>query len=301
MDITLTLKCNNNCVFCPRKDYLKTIACTSLKEAYNDIRKMRLLHEEIVLSGGEVTLLDELPAIISFCQELGFKNIGIITNGRPLKNIKLAEKYILAGVKDFAVSIYSVDDTIHDLITRNKGSGQDSKRGLANLLRLSVRYPINIRVNIVLNYWNHKDINNTLKALYAAGVRNFILAEQVIMRKKDKHLSLEQITRSLAGIRTLKLNNTRLVLRGFPLCLPETPDRSVPEGLILKEKDPLILLEKHEVDTLIKERSRKQKYLKKFEHLFVKVKKCRNCDWKNNCKGFQKLYLEKPGKKDQKR
>ncbi|MBN1899357.1 MAG: radical SAM protein [Spirochaetes bacterium] len=291
MDITLTLKCNNYCVFCPRKDFLKAIVCRSQKEIYSDIEKIRRKTDNIALSGGEVTLMSNLPEIISFCKEKGFKEIGIITNGRALKNKRLARDLIQYGVRDFAVSVYSFNNRIHDRITGRSGSGSDTKKGLLNLIQLSRQYPVSIRVNIVLNYWNHQDIHRTLEALYACGVRNFIVAEQVIMDKDSKHLSLNEIKKDLEQIRNIPLRDTRLVLRGFPICLLKGKKVLVPEGFVLKESDPLVILEKHEVDTLIKEKSRKSRYLRKFSRLFTRIKPCESCEYAQICMGIQKAYF----------
>ncbi len=293
MDITLTLKCNNDCIFCPRKGYLKTIACGSLKEAYRDIEKTRRISDKITLSGGEVTILENLLDIMGFCNTKDFREVGIITNGRQLKNEEFAEKLIRAGVKDFAVSLYSFNNKIHDSITQQQGSARDSKRGLLNLRRLSHRYPINIRVNIVLNYWNHRDLPGTLKALFSYGVRNFIIAEQVIINKSSKYLSLEEVKSSLRELRTLDLKNTRLCLKSFPFCFLEDICLARKESLILKEKDPFIILERQEVNTLVKEKDRKDKYLADFRRLFTKIKRCQYCVLERQCMGIQKAYFKR--------
>ena len=291
MDITLTLKCNNNCLFCPRKGYLKTIACVSSKEIYRDIEKTRRVSDEIALSGGEVTLLEDLEDIVGFCGEKGFRKIGIITNGRRLKDVKFAERLIRAGVKDFAVSLYSWRDKIHDAITRKRGSARDTKRGLLNLFRLSRRYPIGIRVNTVLNYWNCRDLPGTIKTLFSYGVRNFIVAEQVIINREAEHLLAPEIKDALKQILGLTLKNTRLVFRGFPLCFAPICEGVSPEGFILKKQDPRIILEKQEINTLVKKSSSKDKYLGDFRKLFTHVKKCRDCALKKSCFGMQKAYL----------
>lgn len=293
MDITLTLKCNNDCIFCPRRGYLKTIACGSLKESLRDIEKTRRISDKIVLSGGEVTISEDLLNIVYFCSSKNFREIGIITNGRKLKDGKFAEKLIQAGVNDFAVSLYSFNNKIHDSITRKPNSARDTKRGLANLLRLSHRYPISIRVNIVLNYWNHKDLPGTLKALFSYGVRNFIIAEQVVINKNSKFLSLEEIKHSLAEIGALVLENTRLCLKSFPFCFLDGVCLTCKEGFILNEKNPFIILERQEVNTLVKEKVKKGKYLADFRKLFTKIARCRHCALEGQCMGIQKAYFKR--------
>ncbi len=293
MDITLTLKCNNNCVFCPRGKYLKTIACGSLKDIYRDIKKTRKQGDKIALSGGEVTLLPGLGEMAAFCKSLGFKSVGIITNARLLKDIKLAEKLVLSGVTDFAVSLYSFNNKVHDTVTRRKESARETKKGLVNLLRLAKRYPVSIRVNTVLNTWNLHDIPATLKALYSRGVRNFIVAEQMVIDKGSRHLSAKQIREALATLRELKMKDARLVLRGFPFCLLGCDGVLSAEGIIIRSKDPFILLEKQEVDTLVKSGASKTRYLSDFSRLFTRIASCRSCHLKSKCQGIQKAYIKK--------
>ena len=291
MDITLTLQCNNNCIFCPRQDYLKLIACGSLKEIHSDIEKTRFKSEKIVLSGGEVTLRQDLWSILTFCNSRGFKEIGLITNGRRLKELDFAERLIRAGVKDFAVSLYSANEKIHDGITRRKGSARDTKKGILNLLALSRVYPINIRVNLVLNYWNYEDLPDTLNKLVAWGVRNFIVAEQVIIDAKSKHLSLDEIKVFVKNIQELTLEDTRLCLRGFAFCLFGQSGGMSAQGIILKEKNPCIILESQEVDTLVKEGGKKKAYMEAFGKLFFRMNKCNFCVLESRCPGIQKAYF----------
>jgi len=291
MDITSTLKCNNDCIFCPRQEYLKIIACRSLKDIYKDIEETRKRSKRIVLSGGEITLLEGLRGIIDFCKKKNFREIGIITNGRKLKDLNFARRLIIAGVKDFAVSLYSFNEKIHDLITRTKGSCKETKKGIANILKLSSEYDIALRVNIVLNYWNYREVTKTLDKLISLGVKNFIVAEQIIIDKKTKHLSLKEIVKFLKNIREIELNGSRVCLRGFSSCLFGDDLFFIRDEIILKRKDPFIISERHGVDTLVKDNRKKSRYLEKFEKLFAKTQRCKSCLFENRCLGIQKAYL----------
>lgn len=290
VDITVTLKCNNDCVFCPRRGYLKAVACGSPREIRRGLERTRRQSAKVVLSGGEVTLMPDLPGLIAFCRRLGFGEIGVITNGRALKERGLAEKLIRSGADDFAVSVYSTRSAVHDSVTRRPGSCRETLSGLANLLRLSRIYPVQIRVNMVLNFWNHRDIPASVRELYRRGVRNFIIAEQVIINRKFPSLSLKEVKAALKKIVRLDLGNTRLVLRGFPFCAVPEGGLSGEGGLVIKKQNPFLLMEKHEADTLAGESSRKTRYLKRFSRLFVKNEKCRDCPWSFCCQGIQKAY-----------
>lgn len=291
MDITITTRCNNDCFFCPRKNYLELIACTTLSQCYKDIENTRKKSDRVVLSGGEITVIKELWKIIDFCKQLNFREIGIITNGRRLKEASFAERIAISGVKDFAISLYSVNENIHDLITRSAGSCKETKQGIINLLKLSSQYNISLRVNFVLNYWNFQDTANTLNTLLAWGIKNFTIAEQIIINKKSKHLKLKEVIVFLRNIEQWNLKAARLCLRGFPPCLFKSINTGYADQLILKHRDPFIVLEKQEIDTLVKDARKKRRYLEKFKKLFTQSEKCRACLYKDQCLGIQKAYL----------
>jgi molybdenum cofactor biosynthesis enzyme MoaA len=293
MDVTLTLKCNNNCTFCPRKDYLKIIACGSLKEIYQDTTETRRRANKIILSGGEPTVFKELWSTLDLCRQKGFREVGIITNGRRLKDMDFAMRLTQAGIKDFAISLYSYNEKIHDRITRKPGSASQTIAGILNTLRLCQRYNMSLRINIVLNYWNVLDIPTTLQRLFLLGARNFTIAEQIIVDKKSKHLSLQEVKNFLSSVRKINLEGARLVLRGFPLCFLSNHQILSRKGFILREKDPLIILEEQEVDSLVKEEEKKGRYFSKFKKLFTRIDRCHSCIAKNTCLGVQKAYLKK--------
>lgn len=296
MDVTLTLKCNNNCIFCPRKDYLKIVACGSLKEVYQDIIETRRRTNKIILSGGEPTVLKGLLwKTLDLCYQKGFRKVGIITNGRRLKDMDFTRKLVQAGIKDFAISLYSCNEKIHDRVTRRQGSAKQTIAGILNVLRLHQQYNVSLRINIVLNHWNIQDIPITLRRLFLLGVRNFTVAEQIIVDKKYKYLSLQEVKNFLNGLREIDLEGAYLVLRGFPLCfLGNRHFISVSQkGFILRKENPLIILEEQGVDSLVKEEEKKKKYFAKFKELFTRIDRCRSCIAKNTCPGVQKAYLKK--------
>lgn len=277
-DITLTLSCNNDCLFCPRKDFLKFIACRSKKEIYQEIEEISKRSQKIVLTGGEVTVFPQIFEILKLCQNK-FKEIEIISNGRRLKDKNFLKKLISSGVNQFAISIYSLTEQIHDKITRKKGSCQETKNGILNLLNTSSR-KIKVRINITLNYWNASTIIETIKQLYRQGIRNFTVAEEIILNSKAKILNLKEIRKILEQISNLKLKKLQIFFKGFPPCL------------VRDLLNPSIIYEPYQLESSIKKGSGKEKYLKKFQNNFIKLKKCSTCFLNNSCLGIQKYYRD---------
>ncbi len=263
------------------------IACG--RRMRDEIRAIRSVSDSIVLSGGEVTVLKSIWDILTFCRKNNFRSIDLVTNCRKLNDRSFSERLVKAGVNNFAVSLYSSDERIHDRITRVKGSCRETKSGIKNLLRLSTEYAIDLRVNIVLNPWNYNDIDNTLGYLSSLGVKNFIIAEHVVIDKNKEYLTSGAVSNFLAHLRSLNLASARITLRGFAPCL--CGDISSASQGVLKDRDPLIVLEAHEMDTLINTKGGKNQYLKKLRGLFTYAEKCDTCGYAGQCPGIQKIYL----------
>lgn len=295
MDITLTLKCNNNCIFCPRDKFLSLINYKSPIESYRAIKKIRKTSNHIVLTGGEPTIIKDLYKIVKFCKKQGFICIEIITNGRLLKNEKYVSELISAGVTGFAISLYSVSNNIHDSMTRVSGSCKETKMGIINVLRMINNNNPAIRINMVLNLLNYKDIFKTINYLYRLGVRNYIIAEQIMTDNKQKHLSVSQTKKILRSIKDYRFPGAHIVLRGFAPCFFNGHLTISDDSIIVKKNNPVIFLEAPNIDTLIQEEVKKQKYIKAFLNNFRRDEQCIKCLFTERCFGFGRWYEEKPG------
>lgn len=290
MDVTITLKCNNKCLFCPRNKYLKMISCESYPQIYSDIKKTRMVSDKIVLTGGEATLLPFIFDIIKFCKAQGFQSIGMVTNGRRLSDMGFARKIVALGVNDFAISLYSLKDEIHDSITMVDGSCKETKQGLLNMLRIGFKHPVSLRVNFVLNYLNYKDIFKSIIELYGRGLRHFIIADQLGRGKNEPGLSAVKIKNFLKSLQEIRLKGASFSLKSFPPCFFKEYNLMVGE-MIVKGRNPVIVLEGQDVDTLVKRENKKRDYLSAFNKLFTKMEKCCRCTFDSQCLGIQKIYL----------
>ncbi|HAJ56645.1 MAG TPA: hypothetical protein DCL35_02620 [Candidatus Omnitrophica bacterium] len=281
MDVTLTLMCNNRCSICARRDYLSMIACRSKKDMARAVRAARHHSDNIVLSGGEATLLKNLKDVVLLCRALKFTHIGLISNGRLLKNMPFAVELADSGIDDFAISLHSFDEEVHDEMTRRPGSARESKKGVRNLLKLSEQRAISFRINLVLAKANAETIPCTIRRLSHWGVNNFILAEQIILAGKNQNtLSLEEIRMRLEAVNDIALEEgVTIRLRGFAPCLMP--------GKIKK----FLSHEPHNVNTFEKPGAKKNAYLRSFQNIFTKTDECRGCHHNATCPGLQKGYL----------
>jgi len=253
-DNTLTLKCNNNCVFCPR-ELLSMISTPESPELVKkSLAKIRESSDSITLSGGEVTIMDNLFDVLKLCQDLKFRRVSMITNGRRLSDIQFASEIIRNGVTDFGLSIYSTDPKHHDQITRVKGSLHQALLGLKNLLRLKVH----VWVNITISRINQDSISQTIEELYKLGVREFQLIS-VVTGNPNLFYDTDLLQYELKKICLYNLNGATLTFRGFK------------QGMVPKElydsKDIKYVIEDHGFNTFLPLDCNSQEYLNKVGHI----------------------------------
>ena len=208
-DLTITLSCNNNCVFCPR-DILSLILHDRKSSKFKDqLKKIRAQSDSINLTGGEITVLPDIFDIFKICKELGFKKISIITNARMASYKKYAEK-LSRYVNSAGVSVYSIDKNVHDKISRVSGSLKQTLQGLKNLLD-NIEH---IWVNITVSRINSSTLARTMKDLYEIGVREFLIIS-VISENKDYIYNKNVIREEFNKINKATLKESLITLRGF--------------------------------------------------------------------------------------
>ena len=103
--LRLSLRCNNRCIFC---------AQDGLEEADPDdvgrrLEDLRADTAEVTFTGGEPTVFPDLVGAIKSAHALGFRRIGIQTNGRKLADPRLAQALALAGLTDVHVSLHGAN------------------------------------------------------------------------------------------------------------------------------------------------------------------------------------------------
>ncbi len=93
--------------------------------------------EEVVISGGEPTVRDDIVLIAQTARAMGYTSFVLQTNGRRLKHSDLAAALINGGVTRFVISLHGHAPGIHDGITRIRGSFEEVIAGIHNVQHLS--------------------------------------------------------------------------------------------------------------------------------------------------------------------
>jgi len=130
MDLALTYSCNNNCYFCytggPRK--VKELSTRDWKKAIAKLWASGV--PQIVFTGGEPTLRDDLVELIGSSQEFV---TGLVTNGRKLTALAVALHQ--ASLDYVQVSWESHLPEVHDRMVGVKGAWQETRDGILAALK----------------------------------------------------------------------------------------------------------------------------------------------------------------------
>lgn len=175
LDIKVGYKCNNRCVHCVVEPARQELAIN--KEPLNletntimsiiDKAKGKKI-DTIVLTGGEITIRPDFEEIVRYAVNKGFK-VDIQTNGR-----KLAKKELCDSLKNlpgllFIIALHADRADIHDSITREKGSFQETVQAIKNLRYMDME----IAAKIVLSNLNYHRLYNTFQFAKTLQVNEF--------------------------------------------------------------------------------------------------------------------------------
>jgi MoaA/NifB/PqqE/SkfB family radical SAM enzyme len=230
VDVKLGFSCNNDCVFCVQGPEKKArYADKSTAEVFAIIEEARERCDEIVLTGGEVTIRRDLPEVVAHAASLGYRVIQLQTNGRVLGNARAIERLAKAGVTEVSPAIHGPTAEVHDALTRSPGAFRQTVRGVANARALGLP----VLINSVITQANHTLLPEMAALFVRLEVSQFQFAfvhalgsaaihfDDVVPRLSE---TAPYIRRALAIAR---MGGVRAMTEGVPLCfLPGLEDHA---------------------------------------------------------------------------
>lgn len=175
----LTSRCNERCIHCyipnAKKNSGGDMPLEKVKSIIDEFANNGGL--QVTLSGGEVFLHKDIIPIIKYCREKDMM-ITILSNLVALRDyqIPFLKEYNVSTVQ---VSLYSMDASVHDLITTVKGSFDKTKAAIEKLVEADV--PIVISCPMMkANYKGYKEV---LK--YAQSIRCKVNVDVIMMAQAD--------------------------------------------------------------------------------------------------------------------
>ena len=200
--ITLTNRCNVNCLYCHHDGMVKSKDEMTSDELYTICKVAKNLGvRKIRLSGGEPLLKKDIVETVEKINSLGFKDISMTTNGILLE--KYAQDLKDAGLDRVNVSLDTLNRETFEFITK-KDYLEDAKRGILKAVEVGL-YPVKINMVIM------KDINqDEIEDMFEFCKDNEIVLQLIELIESescdddkfsvDYHYKLDDIEKELADI-----------------------------------------------------------------------------------------------------
>lgn len=288
-DLKVGYSCNNRCKHCvidDSKDKLIEQHCNvdlSTQECINQIDyALKEGIENIVLTGGEVTIRKDFPTLIEKCT-LSSLNITIQTNGR-----KLSDERIINTVKNidkirFLIALHGDNAETHDTITQVKGSFEETCQGIQKMSELGKL----IVLKVVISKFNSKELPGIVKLADELGVKYICFAfphGQGAARKNfeeviPQYSFLKPILFEL--IEEAKHRNINIEFEAIPFCI-------IPYAMQLVGE-----LKYYDGDTIctqVKEETFQWSEVRK--SIKAKGEQCLKCDMYSFCEGPWQEYVD---------
>lgn len=166
--IVTGLSCNSACVMCSVKSHGKNCHDGTTKEIIKDLIKGRKeSYERMEFTGGEPTIRKDILYLIKQARNLGYKEIGLNTNGILLGNKSFCNKLVKTGLTNITFSLHAHNKKLHKIITRTPNSFEQTVAGIKNALSYK---KLVISVVTAVFKTNYQYISQIGKFIHSLGV-----------------------------------------------------------------------------------------------------------------------------------
>ncbi|MCX7944398.1 MAG: radical SAM protein [Deltaproteobacteria bacterium] len=172
VDVKVGFSCNNKCLFCVQGRKRYDIGDFSTKEIIKKLEEARKVADSIVFTGGEITIRKDFFELLLYAKSLKFKTIQIQTNGRMFAYKKFCEDAIKAGANEFSPALHGHTASLHDFLTRSRGSFEQTVNAIKNLKSLN-QY---VLTNSVITKSNFRHLPELANLLVKLGVDQYQFA-----------------------------------------------------------------------------------------------------------------------------
>lgn len=249
MDLKLGYRCNNNCLHCVVGDRRGQYNDRDTQEVKDILCESRGEYNDVVLTGGEVTIRKDILEIIKYAADLKYI-INIQSNGRMFsyKNFCRETLDAAAGARlGFTLALLSSDEKIHNTLTQSQSYGQVT-RGIANLLEMGQE----VNTNTVVTKINLHTLPSTARLLIAMGIHSYQFAFVHVCGNAEKNIDIILPRKSDAapfireGLQAGIDSNVRGVVEAFPYCFlrdgyePYVTEKFIPDKVKLVDKPAVI-------------------------------------------------------------
>lgn len=227
LHVSLGSQCNNNCIFCMEPRFSEWAFQITLDEHKQFIKNSSSDgFTRIVFTHKEPTLsTKKLIYLIRYANEIGYKDIMLITNGRLLSYDSFLIKLFKAGLNHIEISLHGSNEKVHDSVTRTPGSFLQTIMGISNVCKFSDKFNINYSINFTITSLNFKDILPFYKLASSFNPNNIVFNFYCTKcpAERDHEFLLPSYFFVIEELKKIFSDNFSLI--DFPFCV-------VPENLL---------------------------------------------------------------------
>ena len=289
--IVAGLSCNSACVMCSVKSHGKNCHNGTTKEIIKDLIKGRKEnYERMEFTGGEPTIRKDIFLLIKQARNLGYKEIGINTNGILLGNKSFYDKLVKAGLTNITFSLHAHNKKLNETITRTPDSFEQTVAGIKNALNYK---NLTISVVTVILKLNYQHIFPIGKFIHSLGVSIWDITDLIpdgYGKESYKALCVKraELSDALNSLMPLLDNSQAITFFAFSPCI-------FPPGVLnSKSINWVTALGKLEVEKPITydQKNLPTDYVgKNFGTQQKKLDICQNCIFTEKCAGIWIEYL----------
>ena len=159
LHVDIGASCNNNCIFCMEEDREGRARRVGAMKP-EDVRRVlqaNVFREEVVFVSGEPTLNPHFLEYVRWARDLGYRSVGVISNGRRLSYMPFARGAVMRGLNQVIISLHAGNRRLHDGLVRTPGAYEQTCQGIVNVSILKKRgAEVRLHTSTVLNKRNAK-------------------------------------------------------------------------------------------------------------------------------------------------
>jgi len=151
--------CNNNCIFCMEEDRGGRASRVGSigPDEIRSILEANVFRQEVIFVSGEPTLNPHFLEYVQWATELGYRSVGVISNGRRFAYLPFAKGAVVRGLNHVIISLHGGNAQVHDGLVRTPGAFEQARMGIIHLSGFKRRgVPLRLHTSTVLNKRNTK-------------------------------------------------------------------------------------------------------------------------------------------------
>ncbi len=282
LDVVLGYDCNLACDYCTITPEMRRRALPIARVAAEIERAAARGFRDVAFTGGEPTIVPELPALVKLAKRRGFEHVKVASNGLRYAHAAYLDHLVTCGVDRFHVSLHAHEDAAYERTVHLAGTAALRREALRNLVARGLD-PV---ADLIVKEDTYRDLPAWIASLVEVGVRRFAL--WLVSLTDHNRGNVEQLPRIsgivpslIASFEAARRGGYEVVSLHVPRCfLPGYEDHVRHPGA-----DVVTVVTPDDVFDLKDSRLGGG----------VKPPGCEGCVWSAECPGLRHDYMERFG------